>query len=91
MATIADQFTETVAATDEPTLVSFGFAGYVLLVNDGPQAVYVQLGDGAVDTNQFALASGEALSPAHRTAGAGLVCASGLTASVRILAYGVRG
>jgi hypothetical protein len=83
---IKSEFYEAISATDANSAVPFGFTGYVLLVNDGPNAVHVSLVGTTATTSDFLLKSGESLAPQDPTSGIGLICASAETATVRVLA-----
>jgi hypothetical protein len=83
---IKAEYFEIVSAEDTNSAVSFGFNGYVVIVNDGPNHVYVSLVGTTATTNDFQLKSGESLAPNDPTTGLGLICATAETATVRVLA-----
>lgn len=83
---IKQEYFAAVSATDVNTAVSFGFNGYVLLINDGADSVYVSLVGTTATTADFELKSGESLAPSDPTTGVGLLCATSDTATVRVFA-----
>jgi hypothetical protein len=83
---IKAEFFEIVSADDTNSAVSFGFNGYVVIVNDGPNHVYVSLVGTTAATTDFQLKSGESLAPNDPTTGIGLICATAESATVRVLA-----
>ena len=81
----AEYFTAA-SASQTNTAVTFGFNGYPLLINDGPNTVYVSLVGTVATTSDFQLKSGESLAPIDPTTGVGLICATAETATVRVYA-----
>ena len=97
-------YSGTIAATQANTATSFidnhsgGSAAAfnarrVVIINDGPNAVYVDLKDTTATTADRKVASGESFSQVWDSglggegwAGIGLICAAGETASVRVWA-----
>jgi len=83
---VVEQFQATVSATEVNSTVNLDGRREVLLINDGPGTVYVNLINGTATTADFPLKVGEFLSPAHRVGPQlGLVCATSQTATVRVL------
>lgn len=93
MATLHEQ-TETIAASDLNTPLAFALAPAILiLINDGPNTVYLTLASTAATLNGFPIHKDET----HRwtfdsdlqaaPTDMGLVCAAGETASVRVGAW----
>ena len=83
------EFYQLVAATQVNTPLSFGFdVSNVLFVNAGPQTVYITVSALIATTSMFPLNSGEqvAVTLNNPSEGAGLICAAGQTASVRVWA-----
>jgi hypothetical protein len=90
-ATIANQQAATTAVGTTASTLTFAKAVLVMLVNDGPDPVYVRL-DGTAATAAapaFALQLGESLAPPQTVSRVSLICATGKSASVRSLAYEV--
>jgi len=86
---INESFAEAISVSGVVETALFGFLGYGLVINDGPDAVHLDVTAGEVTTDSFALASGESLALAHQTSGCSFLCASGDAAAVRVLAYQV--
>lgn len=92
-ATVQEQI-QTVSATQTNTAVTFTVPpGILVLVNDGPNTVYVTLASTTATTSKFALKIGESLSLTFASdlqaapTGAGFICTTGQTASVRVGAW----
>jgi hypothetical protein len=83
---IKTEFYTAASASQANTAVTFGFQGYVLLINDGPNSVHVSLVGTVATVSDFTLKMGESLSPQDPTTGIGLICATAETATVRVLA-----
>jgi hypothetical protein len=86
------QYAASVAITSSNTSVTFGFtASQVLLINDGPNKVYVDFADTEADLSGFEVRPGESISVSATSStpgrsGIGVVCAVGENSTVRVLA-----
>jgi hypothetical protein len=92
-ATLKEQI-QTVSATQTNSAVTFTTPpGILVLVNDGPNTVYITLASTTATTIKFALKNGESLSLTFASSlqaaptGAGFICTAGQTASVRVGAW----
>lgn len=79
---------QAVSATQVNTNVDFGFrATHLLLINDGANEVYVELGGTTATTSDFELKAGENFTiDVPPMEDIGLICAAGEMATVRVLA-----
>ena len=92
-ATVQEQI-QTVSASQTNTAVTFTVAPAILvLVNDGPNTVYITLASTVATAAKFPLKIGESLSLTFASdlqaapTGAGFICTTGQTASVRLGAW----
>jgi hypothetical protein len=90
-ATIANQQAATTSVGTSASTLTFTKPVLLLLVNDGPDPVYVRLDSGVATAAPpaFALQLGESLAPPQTLSRVSLICATGKSASVRSLAYEV--
>jgi hypothetical protein len=94
---VRGQFAQTVSVTAVNAPVVFKdqanlpFKGVVIIENLGPNTVYVDVADTVSDTSKYPLVSGRTLEIGDQTAvwGLGLICATGETATVKVLAIQV--
>ena len=94
---VRGQFAQTfsVTATNTPVVfkdqANLTFKGVVVIENLGPNTVYVDVADTVSDTGKYPLVSGRTLEIGDQTAvwGLGLICATGETATVKVLAIQV--
>jgi hypothetical protein len=90
-ASIANQQAATTSVSTTASVLTFAKPVLLMLVNDGPDPVYVRLdaGTATAASPAFALKLGEALAPPQTLSRVSLICATGTSASVRSLAYEV--
>jgi len=87
-ASVPRTFAQSVAVSDTATTLTFTFdATVVVVINDGPAAVFVDFA-GPATTADFEVKSGESVSLGllTRAGTLSLVCAAGQTATVRVWA-----
>jgi hypothetical protein len=89
-----NQYNTSVSATQSNTTVSIGFdPSYLLLINDGANEVFVNFTGAAATTSSFEIKAGESLGLTSEAEADGyigsrfdVICSSGETATVRVLA-----
>jgi hypothetical protein len=89
-----NQYNTSVSSSQANTTVSFGFdPSYLLLINDGSSEVYVNFTGAAATSSSFEIKSGESLAMTSEAESDGfigsridVICATGETATVRVLA-----